>query len=129
MCCNSLLIWSVVSLKILNSIRQFWISTGRLVTKCRSPSDFVPHNLRVSHSKYKFKTSKFKHWWQIIRATSHYGRRSISTNEITRNHEFGLLTPHTRGQSPKAVILHGNTFDPSFDQNNILSKEVWVGQE
>jgi len=29
---------------------------------------------------------------------------------MTRNQEFGLSTLHSRGQSPKVVVPHGNTF-------------------
>jgi hypothetical protein len=39
-------------------------------------------------------------------------RLSISTKQIARNQEFDFSTFHTRGQSPKVVILSGNTFWP-----------------
>jgi hypothetical protein len=56
-------------------------------------------------------------------------RPLISTNQIARNHELGLSSLHTRGQSPKAVALQNAYMAIFFDQRGILLKEVWVGQE
>ena len=38
-------------------------------------------------------------------------------------------TLHTKGQSPKAIVLQNAYMTILFDQGNGLSKEVWVGQE
>ena len=56
-------------------------------------------------------------------------RPSISTNQISRNQEFGLSTLHTRGRSPKSVALFLPTWQHFFDQSDGLSKGVWVVQE
>ena len=56
-------------------------------------------------------------------------RPSVSTNQISRNQEFGLSTLHTRGQSPKSVALFLPTWQHFFDQSDGLSKGVWVVQE
>jgi hypothetical protein len=52
-------------------------------------------------------------------------RPSISTNEIARNQEFGLSTLHTMAKvqrPPKFKIL-------LLEENDRLSKKVWVGRE
>ena len=51
---------------------------------------------------------------------------SIPTNDIARNHEFGLLTLHTSRQNRKTEGLYIATL---FDQGERLSKELWVGHE
>ena len=56
-------------------------------------------------------------------------RPSVSTNQISRNQEFGLSTLHTRGRSPKSVALFLPTWQHFFDQSDGLSKGVWVVQE
>ena len=60
-----------------------------------------------------------------LRAASHYGQRPlICTNQMTRKHVFGLLTLHTRGQNPEAVVLQNAYMTILFDQGDKLSKEV-----
>jgi hypothetical protein len=49
---------------------------------------------------------------------------SISTNQSARNHEFGLSTLHTRGQSPKAIALQNAYMAILFIQYDELLKEV-----
>ena len=56
-------------------------------------------------------------------------RPSVSTNQISRNQEFGLSTLHTRGRSPKSVAFFLPTWQHFFDQSDGLSKGVWVVQE
>ena len=55
---------------------------------------------------------------------------SISTNQIARNQEFGMSTLHTKGQTPKAVVLQNAYMAfKKKNQGDGLSNEVWIGQE
>jgi hypothetical protein len=56
-------------------------------------------------------------------------RLSIFTNQIARNQRSGLLTLHTRVQSPKVVTLQNVYMPILFDQVDELSKEVSVGHD
>ena len=49
-------------------------------------------------------------------------RPSIFTNQIARNHGFGLSTLHSRGQSPTAVTLQNAYVAVLFDQGDGLLK-------
>ena len=54
---------------------------------------------------------------------------SIPTNEIARNKEFGLSTLHTTCQNPKTKAFQNAYIALLFNQDDGLSKEVWVKQE
>jgi hypothetical protein len=56
-----------------------------------------------------------------------FERLLIFTNQIARNQEFILSTLHTRGQSSKVVAFQNAYMAILFDQDDGLSKEVWVG--
>jgi len=54
-----------------------------------------------------------------------FKRPLISINEIARNQEFSLFILEARIQRPSSYMVV--LFDPSFDKNDGLTKEVWVG--
>ena len=63
--------------------------------------------------KIPYQLGRFTLWPKVERP-------SVSTNQIARNHGFGLSTLHTRGQSPKAVDLQNAYMATLFDQGDGL---------
>ncbi len=88
--------------------------------------------LKVHHDGVKL--ANFLEWWSAIAWVCEIETKGrftlwpkverplISTNQIARNHGFGLSTLHTRGQSPKAVALQNAYMATLFDQGEGLSK-------
>jgi len=54
-------------------------------------------------------------------------RPSIFTNEIARNQELASQTFTLEAKVERLLSYIAVLLDPSFDQSDKLSKEVWVG--
>ena len=55
------------------------------------------------------------------------GREAVGFHQLDcKKPKIQPLDPHTRGPSPKAVALKNAYMAVLFDQDNGLSKEVWV---
>jgi len=84
---------------------------------------YEPQHLLTSRSQYPLKPYDYFTLWPKVE------RPSVSTNQISRNPKFGLSTLHTMGKSPPAMALQSAYMVALFDQNDGLSRRVWVEEK
>jgi len=62
---------------------------------------------------------------------SNVEKSTISTNQIAKNQEFNLSTLHTKGQSPKVIVLHSiNFWDEFWPKRQTFEGSLgWIGIE